>query len=64
MAIFIEVRCKKMDKILLTELIDDMTDIIEHTAGETKEIARNVRCHLIIELKELNLDNKNRGWKK
>lgn len=53
-----------MDKILLTELIDDMTDIIEHTAGETKEIARNVRCHLIIELKELNLDNKNRGWKK
>lgn len=40
-----------MDKILLAELIIDMEDVVEHTAGETKHLAYNVKRHLEIELK-------------
>lgn len=36
----------KMEKQLLKEMIEDMDDIINHTAGETKAIAHHVRYHL------------------
>lgn len=35
-----------MDELLLDELINDMTEIFDHTAGETKHLAHHVREHL------------------
>lgn len=35
-----------MDRQLLEELINDMTEIFDHSAGETKHLAQHVREQL------------------